>query len=206
MRAPTILTTAVVILVLGAGPGLAHVGLVPGEITPGTTQEAQVVLAHGCGEDGRMPENEQVSSATSAVTLEIPPALRLTPQDVEGWTMTFEEGDQADHARWVSDAPEGASGAVFLDLLVDATDLAPGTQAWVPVTQECVDGSVMSWDHPGAAATVDDLPAMSLRTATAAVATTAGTRLPTPVVVALAVSLAVVAGGAAVAITGRRAR
>jgi periplasmic copper chaperone A len=206
VRAPTILATALGILVLGAVPGFAHVGLVPGEIASGATEAAQVVLAHGCGEDGTVPENEEASSATSAVTLEIPPGLRLTPQEVDGWTLTFEDGEQADRARWAHDAPEGASGTVFLDLLVDATDLAPGTQVWVPVTQECVDGTVMAWDHPGAATTVEDLPAMSLRTATATVATTAGDGLPTPVLVSLVVSLAVIAGGAAVAITGRRSR
>jgi uncharacterized protein YcnI len=206
MRAPTILAAAVGILVLGAVPGLAHVGLVPGEIAPGTTEAAQVVLAHGCGEDGGIPQDEESASATSAVTLEILPDLPVTAQEVDGWTLTLEEGEPADRARWVSDAPEGADGAVFLDLVVDATDLDAGAQLWLPVTQECVDGTVMAWDHPGAAATVDDLPAMSLRTATAAAATTADGGLPTPVLVSLVVSLAVIAGGAAVVITGRRTR
>jgi uncharacterized protein YcnI len=205
VRAPTILTTALGILALSAVPALAHVGLVPGEIGPGSTEEARVVLAHGCGEDGTVPENEEASSATSAVTLEIPPGLLLTPQEVDGWTLTLEEGEQADSARWVNDAPEGTRGTVSLDLLVDATDLEPGTEVWVPVTQECVDGTVMAWDHPGAATTVDDLPAMSLRTATVAVTTTGG-GLPTPVLVSLVVSLAVISGGVAVAITGRRSR
>jgi uncharacterized protein YcnI len=204
VRALAIMAMTVGVLLGGAGPGLAHVGLVPGEISPDAPAEAQIVLAHGCGQDGAIPEDEDDAAATSAVTVEVPAPLRVTPQEVEGWTLTVEDGAGADRLRWDHDADEGADGTVFLDVVVDAADVAPGDQLWVPVRQDCIDGSTMSWDHPGAAVTVRDLPAMSFRAATATVDPTAATGLPTPVLVSLVIALAVVAGGVAVAVTGRR--
>jgi uncharacterized protein YcnI len=204
VRALAIITMTVGILLGGAGPGLAHVGLVPGEIPPDAPEEAQIVLAHGCGPDGAIPEDEDAAAPTSAVTVEVPGPLHVTAHEVEGWTLTVEEEAGIDRLRWEHDAAQGASGAVFLDVVVDAAGVDPGQELWLPVTQECTDGSRMTWDHPGAAITVDDLPALSFRAAAATVDPTSTGGLPTPVLVSLVVALAVVAGGVAVAVTGRR--
>jgi uncharacterized protein YcnI len=208
VRALAVMAMAVGMLIGGVTPAWSHAGLVPGEISPTEPQDAQVVLAHGCGEDGGIPPNEEEAEAISTVTLAVPSPLRITPQEVEGWTLTVDEGatGEVEVARWDNDAPEGAAGAVLLDVIVDATELSPGDEMWLPVTQECVDGTSMSWDHAGPPVTLEDLPAMALRTTPAAAESSPSGGLPTPIVISLAVALAVVAGGVVMAVSGRRVR
>jgi periplasmic copper chaperone A len=209
MRAGTTALLCVALLVAAAAPASAHVGLVPGDVAPGTSAEAQIVLAHGCGEDGLVPGSEEEASAIRVVTLEVPERVGITPREVEGWALevTASDAGHVERARWTSDDDAGVSGAVFLDLEVDAAGMEDGEEVWLPVTQDCVDGVSMAWDHAGVATTTAELPAMLLTVdASAAGATLAEEAggLPTAVVVAFVLVLGVVAGGGVVALSLRR--
>ena len=200
MRSVTSLLLTFGLLLASVGAAHAHVGLVPGDIAPGETVEAHVVLAHGCGEDGTVPGTDDESSPTTAVSLAATEGVHITPLDVEGWTLV-DEGPGG--ARWTSEDEAGVEGVVFLDVEVDANGLHTDDEVWVPITQECLDGTVMAWDHPGAAVEADDLPAMLVRAATPAASVNDG-GLPTPVLIGLVVALALAAGGAVTVLSLRR--
>ena len=200
MRRVTSLLLSLGLLMAVAAPAHAHVGLVPGDIAPSDTVEAQVVLAHGCGEEGTVPGADDASSPTTSVSLTATDGVRLTPLEVEGWSLAE---DGAGGATWTSESDEGVEAVVFLDVEVDAKGLDDGDQVWVPVTQECADGTVMAWDHPGTAEEASDLPAMLVRAAAPIEGADAG-GLPTPVLIGLVVALAVAVGGGVTVLSMRR--
>jgi periplasmic copper chaperone A len=201
MRVAVAALLSLAVVVASAAPAAAHVGLVPGTLAPGETVEAQVVLAHGCGEDGTVPGHGDDSSPTRAVTLAPTEGLAITPLESDGWSL--EQGDAG--TRWTSEDDDGVEDVVFLDVEVDAGSLDDGEELWVPVTQECVDGTVMAWDHPGAAQEASDLPAMLVRVATPASAPAGEAGgLPTPVLIGLVVSMAIALGAGVTVISMRR--
>ena len=200
MRYVTSLLLGLGLLLASAGAAHGHVGLVPGTIAPGETAEAQVVLAHGCGEEGTVPSADDESSPTTAVSLAPTDGVHITPLDVEGWTL-IDEGPGG--ARWTVDEDAGVEDVVFLDVEVDANGMHANDEVWVPVTQECLDGTVMAWDHPGPADQKGDLPAMLVRAAVPAASLDEG-GLPTPVLIGLVVVLAIALGGGVTVVSLRR--
>jgi uncharacterized protein YcnI len=204
----TFLTLAV--LLLWAGPAAAHAGLMPGDLAPGEVTEGELVIVHGCGLDGTVPASDDDEFATTAVTLDRPDGLSIVPREVEGWTLSTETGPDGEvsSARWESTDPAGELGTIFLGVEVTADEAADGRSIWVPVVQDCVEGEQLAW----VAERVDDgegeLPAMRVDVDSAILAgastTGEGQGLPTSIVVALAVAIAVVAGGAVAMVTARR--
>jgi uncharacterized protein YcnI len=207
---PFIVTASLTVLLSlwGAGPALAHAGLMPGDLAPGVTTESELVLAHGCGPDGTIPGSDEAELATVGVTLERPAGLSLAPREVEGWTMSTEEEDgEVQRVRWEADDEAGVLGTVFLGVEVTADAAYDGEDVWVPVIQDCVDGEQLAWTHTQVDGGDGALPAMlvSVDAAVLAAATPADAGgLSTTAIAALAVGLAVVVGGAVTVVTARR--
>lgn len=209
MRKVTLTTTiAVVLLLLSAGPAMAHAGLMPGDLAPGTTIESEVVIVHGCGPDGTIPANDAETSPTTAVTLTQPEGLTIIPRETAGWTLTAETDATGDlrRARWESTDPGGTLEAVFLGVEVTADADLDGAAIYVPVVQDCVDGEQLAWVAENPHETGDALPAMLVNVDAAVMAASAppSTGVPTSVIVTLAVALGIVVGGGVVIVSARR--
>lgn len=207
MRSLLVATAVAALLALASAlPAAAHVGLMPGDLAPGTTLEAQVVLAHGCGPDGTIPASDEDASPTAAVTVEVPDGLGLTAQAVEGWDLstTTDDAGRTVEARWVSEVPAGVAGSVFLDVTLDAADLADGTDLWLPVVQTCVDGERMRWTLPDGQERDGELPATWVSVTDAAPNAPEPAEMSPVVVGLLLVALALAAGGVSYVVTGRR--
>jgi uncharacterized protein YcnI len=198
----------VLLLLLGAGPALAHAGLMPGDLAPGVATEGELVLAHGCGPDGTIPGSDEAELATVGVTIERPDGLSLLPREVEGWTLTTEERDgEVQRVRWEVDDADGVLGTVFLGVEVTADAAYDGQDVWVPVVQDCVDGEQLSWTHERIDGGDAALPAMLVSVDAAVLAASTADApggLSTSVIATLAVVLAAVAGGAVALVTARR--
>lgn len=194
------------LLVLSAAPSAGHTGLMPGEIAPGTTLDGELVLAHGCGPGGTIPTSDEDASATQAVTVVVPEGLRLTPKEVDGWDLAMEvdAAGRVTEARWQIRDADGAVGAVFLQVGLDATGIADGTQFAVPVVQDCVDGEQLRWTLPEMDERDGQFPATRL-SVTSAAANAPVSSGPSAAVLALLLGgLALAAGAASYVVTGRR--
>jgi uncharacterized protein YcnI len=198
----------VLFLLLGAGPAAAHAGLMPGDLAPGVTTESELVLAHGCGPDGTIPGSDEAELATVGVTLERPEGLSLAPREVEGWTLTTEERDgEIQRASWESEDADGVLGTIFLGVEVTADAAFDGEDVWVPVVQDCVEGEQLAWTHAQLDGGDGALPAMLVSVDAAVLAASTSTDaggLSAGVIVALAVALALAAGGGVAVVTARR--
>lgn len=206
MRSMLGAVAAAALLVLSAAPAAAHTGLMPGEIAPGTTLDGELVLAHGCGPGGTIPASDEDASATQAVTMVVPDGLGLTPREVEGWDLITEvdAAGRLTEARWQSRHPDGTAGAVSLQVELDATGLADGTQFVVPVVQTCVDGEQLRWTLPDVEERDGQYPATRLSVTSAAANAPVSTG-PSPVLLALLLGgLALGAGATSYVVTGRR--
>lgn len=201
-----VMTVTALLTLTSALPAAAHVGLMPGDLAPGTTLEAQVVVAHGCGPDGTIPASDDEASPTGAVTVEVPDGLGLTARAVDGWDLstTTDATGRTVEARWEAVDAAGVVGSVFLDVTLDAGDLADGTDLWLPVVQDCVDGERMLWTLPDGQEHDGQLPATWV-SVTAAAPNAPGPVGTSPVLVGLLlVGLAAAAGGVSYVVTGRR--
>jgi uncharacterized protein YcnI len=207
MRSLLAATAATALLTLvTALPATAHVGVMPGDLAPGTTLDARIVLAHGCGPGGSIPGSDEEASPTGVVTVEVPDGLGLTARTVAGWelTTTTDAAGRTVAARWESEEPTGVTGSIFLDVTLDAADLRHGTDLWLPVVQTCVDGERMLWTLPDGEERDGRLPATWVSvsdTAPNAPARTGSSPLLTGLLIA---GLAAAAGTASYVATGRR--
>jgi uncharacterized protein YcnI len=198
------------VLLLWAGPAAAHAGLMPGELAPGEVTEGELVIVHGCGPDGTVPANDDDEFATTAVTLDRPDGLSITPREVEGWTLSTEldPDGEVSRARWEATDPAGELGTIFLGVEVTADEAAVGRSIWVPVVQDCVEGEQLAWVAERVDEGDGELPAMRVTVDSAILAaassTDGGQGLPTSIVVTLAVAIAVIAGGGVAMVTARR--
>jgi uncharacterized protein YcnI len=207
MRSLLATTAATALLALvTALPATAHVGVMPGDIAPGTTLDARIVLAHGCGPDGTVPGSDADASPTEAVTVEVPDGLGLTAREVDGWelTTTTDATGRTVEARWEAQAPAGVTGSVFLDVTLDAAGLADGTDLWLPVVQSCVDGERMLWTLPDGEERDGRLAATWVSVSDAAPNAPAPTGT-SPILAGLLIAgLTAAAGTASYVVTGRR--
>jgi uncharacterized protein YcnI len=197
------------VLLLGAAPAAAHAGLMPGELAPGVVTEGELVIVHGCGPGGTVPANDDDEHATTAVTLQRPDGLSISPHQVEGWTLSTETGSDGEVslARWEADDSAGELGTIFLGVDVTADEAADGRDIWVPVVQDCVEGEQLAWVAERVDAGDGELPAMRVTVdaaVLAAASSPAGEGLPTSIIVTLAVALAVLAGGGVAILSARR--
>ena len=193
-----LLATVVVGLLLGTAlPALAHAGLVPRELSPDVAEETEIVLPHGCGPEGAMPDSEMDASPITAVTVEEPDGVHVRPLEAAGWSLT--QGGEAGGIRWTSDDPAGVDEVVRLGIVVEIGEVSTGTEVPVPVVQECADGSRMAWVHPEVGGDADRLPAPRL-----VVGPGGSEGLSTPLLVALVLAAALVVGGVVVVGTLRR--
>jgi uncharacterized protein YcnI len=196
---------AAAVSLLVAAPAAAHVGLMPGELAPGTTMDAQLVLAHGCGPEGSIPTTDDEAFATQAVTLAVPDGLAVTPRESAGWSLTTEQdaSGRTTSARWEAADEIGAPGAVRFALSVDASALDDEAEHWLPVVQDCVDGEQLRWTSAGVESG-DDLPAMRLTVSSTAANAPEPTG-PSPILIALLVAtVALGAGAVTFVVSGRR--
>lgn len=194
------------LLVLSAAPAAGHTGLMPGEIAPGTTIDGELVLVHGCGPGGTIPTSDEDASATQAVTMVVPDGLGLTPKEVAGWDLVTEvdAAGRVTEARWQNRDPDGTVGAVFLQVALDATGIADGTQFAVPVVQDCVDGEQLRWTLPEMDERDGQFPATRVSVTSTAANAPIDTG-PSPVVLTLVLGgLALGAGATSYVLTGRR--
>lgn len=198
---PFTVLSAVVLLALWVAPAAAHVALMPDEVEPDGRIETRLVLAHGCGPEGEMPGSDEEMLATTMVTLEVPAGLEPRVVEVDGWSVSTDEGDERTVVRWEYLDPAGAHGTVFLDLELRAVAVAAGTELWLPVIQHCVGGERMAWTHPGMPERAPELPAARLLVAEPA-AVESG--LAPWTIAALAIGVGVLAGAGVFLLSGRR--
>ena len=193
MRTLTITGLLAALLVLLALPAAAHVGLNPSQVAPGGHLEAELVVTHGCDPAGGMPSDPEVQVPTVAVELRQAAGLTVTPQPVEGWSVSSD----AETAIWSSDHPEGSAGIVTLPVELHAGDELDDGEVWFAVTQDCGAGITADWHHTGGHATEGALPATR-----AMVVTEPSPGIPAPIIVgAIALAAAALVG----TITYRRA-
>lgn len=136
----------------------------------------------------------------------VPEGLGLTPKEVDGWDLVTEvdAAGRLTEARWQTREPAGAVGAAFLQVGVDATGIADGTQFAVPVVQTCVDGEQLRWTLPEMDERDGQFPATRL-SVTSAAANAPVTTGPSPVLLALELGgLALAAAAASYVVTGGR--
>lgn len=205
MRRPaTILAAAGALTALTAAPASAHAGLMPGAYAPGTTVASQLVIVHGCGPGGTIPDDASGESATTAVNVTVPDGLRIEPVASDAWAVTT-DGPQL---RFEAADPDGVEGVATIDVEVTVPDGAEDGDLWVPVVQECVDGEQMAWTHEGAESSTGPFSAV-VATVDRYAGMTAAQRADaerTPTWVFVVGTLAVAASaGAAVVVRSRRA-
>lgn len=202
-----VLATAFAALAVLALPAAAHSGVMPSQIPPGETAEAELILVHGCGPGGSIPGNDDEALGTTLVTVEVPDELTIEPHDLDGWALEVDRHDgRAVEMRWVSDDPDGRTEALRFPIDVTVPVVDEGSQLWLPVVQDCIDGERLSWTNPGTDEGGGVYPASLLTVATPAAAqpVEGGGGLDGLVLVGLVVALGLLAGGTAYVVTGRR--
>lgn len=139
---------AVAALLLAAGPALSHVTLGAAEATIGTTEKLVLQVPHGCA-----------GAATTKLRVRVPDGvIGVKPMPKAGWDLEKIHGPYAQpHQLRGASVTEGVVEIAWSGHLADdeydeftlrgfiSTDLAPGSMLYVPVVQECEDGSIERW-------------------------------------------------------------
>lgn len=133
-------TLAAALALVTASAAGAHPGLRPDEVPAGSATEAEIVIPHGCGTEGDVPEDDDDPSPTTQVALEWPDDVEVVPGEVDGWATTVDDGVTT----W-DDAGGATTEPIVLPVTVQvAADVAPG-DLHVSVYQECLDGASFRW-------------------------------------------------------------
>lgn len=147
----TLATMTVALLLVVAGPAAAHVMLMPGDVEPGETLDTELLVVHGCGPGGTIPATDDDASPTVAVALEVPAPIQITAHDVDGWSVSTEQGsaDEPTQIVWENEDRSGTIEPIYFGLTLDATAFDDEAEYWLPAIQDCVDGERMLWTLPG---------------------------------------------------------
>jgi hypothetical protein len=204
MRRPlTTLVAGVLLTLLSAAPAAGHAGLMPGQLAPGTTLASELLLVHGCGPGGSLPTGEDLGSPTTRIRVGVPEGVELTPLPAEGWSASTTAGA----VTYTATAADGVEGVVRLPVELTVPSGQPDGELWLPMVQDCSDGEQLAWTHEGVEAE-GGLPAARVLvdryTGMTAAERQASEQLPTVVVLALLVAVALLAGGGVYAWSARR--
>lgn len=131
---------AMIATMMSATVASAHPGLRPGEVAAGATTEAEVVVPHGCGTEGGMPEEDAEASATTQVALEWPDDIEVQPEPIDGWTTDVDDGVTT----WDDDGGATTDPIMLPVAVTVADDVAPG-EVYAAVYQECANGESFRW-------------------------------------------------------------
>jgi hypothetical protein len=201
----TVTTLTALLVLLVATPSAAHVMMMPGEVEPGSTLDTEILVVHGCGPGGTIPATDDDASPTTAVTLEVPFPLEVTPHDIDGWSVSTDRAaDGTVEIRWENEDETGTSQPIYLDVTVDATDIDEEQEFWLSAVQDCVDGERMYWTLPGMEERDGQLPGVNVGVVSAEPARGSDTGPSTALVIGIAVLIAAVAAAASFLFTGRR--
>lgn len=148
----------------------AHPGLRPNELRPGETVEAELIIPHGCGTEGDVPEEGDVVSPTVEVAVQWPDGIEIRPVEVDGWATDVADGV----ATWLDDGG-ATTDAILVPVMVSATTDLQG-EIFVSVFQACENGESFRW-----VATPDEEGSPALRLTVAGEPVPAPTTSPTPV-------------------------
>lgn len=130
---------AALALVTAAAAG-AHPVLRPGEVPNGSATEAEIVIPHGCGAEGGVPEDDADPSPTTQVSLQWPDGVEVIPGEVDGWTTSVDDGVTT----WDDDGG-ATTEPIVLPVSVQVTaEVVPGAVD-VSVHQECANGESFRW-------------------------------------------------------------
>jgi len=159
---------AAALAVTAAGAAQAHVSLEATEAPIGATHKAVLRVPHGCA-----------GTATTRLRVQIPEGvIAVKPMPKPGWTLETVTGPYARaYQNHGSEVTEGVTEVIWTGELPDAfydefvlrvmlTDsLAPGTELYFPVLQECGDKTERWIEIPAAGQDPDSLedPAPGIR-------------------------------------------
>ncbi len=200
----TLASLTVALLLVVAGPAAAHVMLMPGDVEPGDTLDTELLVVHGCGPGGTIPATDDDASPTVSVQLEVPAPIGISAHDVDGWSVSTDEGsaDEPTRILWENDDRSGTTEPIYFDVTIDATAFDDEAEYWLPAIQDCADGERMRWTLPGMEERDGQLAGVSFGVTAAPEEPRQGL---SPVAIALiAMLIAGLAGAATFLITGRR--
>lgn len=157
-------------VLLPATVAAAHPGLRPNELRPGETVEAELIIPHGCGTEGGVPEEGEVVSPTVEVAVQWPDGIEIRPVEVDGWATDVADGV----ATWLDDGG-ATTDAILVPATVSASTDLQG-EIFVSVFQACENGESFRW-----VATPEEEGSPALRLTVAGEPVPAPTTSPTPV-------------------------
>lgn len=166
-------SVAAAAVLLPATMAAAHPGLRPNELRPGETIESELLIPHGCGTEGDVPDDADVASPTVELGIQWPDGIEIRPMEVDGWTTAV--GEEEAVATWLDDGG-ATTDALLLPLTISASVEAAG-DILVPVFQACENGESFRWV---AAPGEEGDPGVSLTVAGEPVPAPAETVTPTP--------------------------
>jgi uncharacterized protein YcnI len=135
----TLVALVTAVTLLPATIAVAHPGLRPDELRPGETVAAELVVPHGCGNEGGMPEEGEVASPTTEIAVQWPDGIEVWPEEVDGWTTDVTDGV----ATWLDDGGATVDAILVPTTVSAASDLAG--DVYVSVFQACENGESFRW-------------------------------------------------------------
>lgn len=134
-------TTVAAAVLLPVTMAAAHPGLRPDELRPGETITSELIIPHGCGTEGGMPDDDAEASPTVELAMQWPEGIEIHPMEVDGWITVVDEDEAV--ATWLDDGG-ATTDALLLPVTISASVDAAG-DILVAVFQGCENGESFRW-------------------------------------------------------------